>query len=247
MLIAVYKCSRCNKMHYDKSNMRRHIRNMHGTCHDATLEKLSGVVVVETSTATTIVPTAATTGTEPRAKPGPKPINLAATWRGRLPAFEGGDDERIDAVFATDVIDTLLDATADDIPVLLYMALWSNQAPECLQSLIMFRNTVHEIETLDEETGEITYVSRGTVTKRFVRDMAVYILELAYAIAKDSIPSRRPDVMPKADALLQRLRHESLRDLLKDSKNDPKNPRVVRVLATLRDTMLRHFPTCYSR
>jgi hypothetical protein len=247
MFIAVYKCSRCNKMHYDKSNMRRHLRS---ACRDATLEKLSGVVVVgiTSTTATTTNPTMPTDGTQstpPRAKPGPKRINVASAWQGRIPAFEGGDDERIDAAFALGVVDTVLDAAADDIPVLLWDALWSTRAPESLQSLIMYRNAIHEIETLDEETGAITYVPRGTVTKRFVRDMAVYILELAYAIAKDSIPSRCPEKIPRATALLERLREDSLRDLLKDPKN--KNARVTRVLAMLRDAMMVRMPSCFSR
>lgn len=243
MYIAVYKCMGCGKMHYDKSNMRRHV---HVVCRDACLDKLSGVVVVDaaSSTITTSPSSLENHIMPPRAKPGPKPVDVAAAWRGRIPAFEGGDDERIDAVFATDLVDALLDVHVDDIPVLLYDALWSARAPEPFQSLIMYRNAIHEIETLDDETGDISYVSRGTLTKRFVRDMAVYTLELAYAIAKDSIPSRCPDKAPRAMALLQRLREDSLRDAL---KTNAKGPRETRALAKLRDAMAAHFPTCFSR
>lgn len=243
MIIAVYKCTGCGKMHYDKSNMRRHV---HVACRDASLEKVSGVVVVGDVPADSVhVSNMSNTRSGHRAKPGPKPVNVALAWRGRIPAFEGGDDDRIDAVFATGLVDALLDASVDDIPVLLYDALWSARAPEQFQSLIMYRNVVHEIETLDDETGEITYVSRGTLTKRFVRDMAVYALELAYAIAKDSIPSRCPDKASKAEALLHRLCDgpDTLRDLLKAGT---KSPRVTRVMALLRDAMTARFPTCFS-
>lgn len=237
MHIIVYKCTGCGKMHYDKSNMRRHI---HVVCRGASLEKFPGVVVVECA------PLAVPSLT--RAKPGPKPVDIAAAWRGRIPAFEGGDDDRIDAAFASGLVDRLLAADVIDIPVMLFDALWSTRAPEPFQSLIMYRNAIHEIDRLDDETGEIAYVSRGTLTKQLVREMAVYTLELAYAIAKDSVPTRCPEKRAEAAALLGRLRAPagrdtdgSLRELLKQN-----SPDAARAVSMLRDAMVARCPTCYS-
>lgn len=246
MKITVYKCSACAKMHYNASNMRKHVATV---CAHGSLERIQGFVTVE-GTATAVTARGA------RSKPGPKPFDMHALLRGRLPAFsDQGDDERIEYVFASGLINDLVRANCEDIPELLYNALWSTQAPEHMQSFVIYKNAIHEVETLDDETGEITYVSRGSLTRKFIKEMAVYTLELAYSIAKHSIPTREPHRIPEAHAMLERLcattDEMTLRDAIKATESYTKRSFAVRhkmdhAFTRLSHAMSTYFPTCFT-
>lgn len=246
MHITVYKCSRCGKMHYDASNMRKHIANI---CQGSTLEKQPGVVVVPS-----VIEAPPEEPRTARIKPGPKPLDLNVVLRGRIPAFsEHGDDERIEYIFGSNLIERLLQTTCEDIPSFLFEHAWSSRAPEHMQSLVLYRNTIHEVQTLDDETGEVTYLPRGTLTKRFIKDMAVYTLELAYAIAKDSVIMRAPELRHDANRLLARLREQidgvSLRNAIKHNhgrKNMLIRRRVEATLSKLNHVMTTLFPSCFT-
>lgn len=220
--------------------MRRHVATV---CQGATLEKLEGTVI------------ASTTVSSSRSRPGAKPFDFQGAIQGRLPAFsEAADDERIDHVFESGLIDALLDARCEDIPSLLFDGLWSSEAPEKFRSLIMYRNAVHEILAVDEDTGNVTYISRGTLTKRFVKKMGIYALELAYAIAKDSVPARMPGRMRDARRLFDRLCETTdgltLRHAMQQSTGYLKNSfacrhRLDHALSKLEDSMRARLSRCY--
>lgn len=208
MHIVVLKCTRCGKMNWNSSNMRKHIATV---CKDGDLERMDGIVVV-----------GATDSQTPRIKPGPKPVDLVKYLHGRIAAFStSGDDERIDYMFSSGLIETLFTTRVEDIPAFFFEHLWSARAIEQFQSLVFHRNAIHEIVSSDVDTGDIVYEVKGTITRNFVKDFAVYALELAYAIAKDSVPSRLPDRIPEARALFQRLTSTvdgmTVRDMIKGS------------------------------
>lgn len=242
MFITVLRCSSCGKMHYDASNMRKHIAN---TCSTAHLEKLQGVVVVD----------GGSRGTH-RLKPGPKILDLGKHLHGRLAAFTTqSDDERIDYIFSSGLVETLFTTRIEDIPTLFFEHLWSARAIEQFQSLVMYRNVIHEIIAFDIDTGDVRYAIRGALTKRFIKEFAVYALELAYAVAKDSIPSRRPECIPEGRDLFERLcRHTdgmTLRDAIKQSGTYTKNAFAMRhkldeTISKVSDTMHSMFATCFT-
>ena len=223
-------------MNWNSSNMRHHVATI---CTDATLERLQGVVVVDTAGDSQV----------PRIKPGPKPINLNTYLHGRIAAFTTySDDERIDYLFSSGLIETLLTTTRlDDIPSFFFEHLWSSRAIEQFQSLIFHRNALHEIVSSDIDTGTITYEVKGTITRRFIRDFALYALELAYAIAKDSVPSRLPERIPEARALFERLTTTvdgmTLRDMIK--KGGSVNHLADTTVSKLSTTMKSLCATCF--
>lgn len=242
MFIVVYECSNCGKKHYNSSNMKKHVGSV---CSGAHLQKRQGVVVVDGHAETLT-----------RSKPGPKPVNVQAVLNGRFPAFsDDGDDERIEYIFASGCIEDLLKTPCEDIPAFLYRVLWSMDAPIHLQSLVMHKGLIHEILTLDEETGEVTFTNRGTLTRRFIKEMAVYTLELAYAIVKDSVPARLTERTPEAQHLMHALRDTTngmtLRDALKATGGYTKKSFALRhkldtTLTKLHQGMISSFPTCFS-
>jgi hypothetical protein len=230
--------------------MRKHIAIV---CKEGHLKKIKGIVVVEDGGSGN---NGSGSGGGARTKPGPKPFDLSVLLKGRFPACsDHGDDERIDHVFSSGLIGDLLRAECEDIPALLYHALWSTHAPEHLQSFIMYRNVVYEIETMDEDTGAVTYTSRGSLTRRFIKEIAVYTLELAFAIAKDSVPSRTPDLIPEAHKLFERLccvtDGMTLRDAIISTERYTKKSFALRhkldvTMSRLNDGMQSSFPTCFS-
>ena len=244
MYITVLKCSECHKMHYDTSNMRRHIATR---CKEAHLDKIQGIVVVDTESQGRA---------SQRAKPGPKPLDLNALLHGRIAAFTTqSDDERIDYIFASGLIETLLLTRVEDIPSFLFEQLWSSRASEQFQSLVLYRNVIHEITSFDLDTGGVTYAARGTLTKRFIKDFAVYALELAYAIARDSVPSRLPERLPEAralfDTLCTKIDGMTLRDAIKHSGSYTKHSfaqrhKLEEALSKLSDSMSSCFATCFT-
>ena len=230
-------------MHYDSSNMRKHLAMK---CTGGHLVKLQGVVVVESAE-----------HHEPgRMKPGPKPFDLGTYLRGRLSAFTTqGDDERIDYIFSSELIETLLGTRVEEIPAFLFEHVWSSRAPEHFQSLVMYRNAIYEITSCDLDTGDITYAVKGTLTKRFIKEFAVYALEVAYAIVKDSVPSRLPERIPEARHLFEKLCQTidgmTLRDAIKQSGSYTKHSFATRhkldeTLSKLSDVMTHSFANCIT-
>lgn len=223
--------------------MRKHV-SLCRENYGAHLEKIHGTVIVDPAVRSHHE-------TIPRVKPGPKPVDLSEALRGRIPAFDDGDDERIDYIFAHGLIEDLLTMRCDDIPLFLFNALWSKQAPEHMHSLVLYRCTVYEVTELDDETGNVEYSARCGLTKRFAKEMAVYTLELAYAIAKDSVPARIPERTHDAMHLLSRLqeatfRQFTLRDMLKDGCPSVMRPRIEALVNTLYDAMKASLPTCFT-
>jgi hypothetical protein len=224
--------------------MKKHIATV---CKGAELEKVEGVVVV--NAADTMNPNTK------RVKPGPKPVDLTAYLHGRLAAFTtSSDDERIDYIFSSGLIETLFTTRIEDIPSLFFEHLWSDKALEQFQSLVMHKNSIHEIVASDVDTGAITYEVRGTLTKRFLKEFAIYALELAYAVAKDSVPSRLPERIPEARYLFDRLTNiidgMTLRDAIKHSGSYTKHSFATRhkldeTLSKLSLSMTSHFANCF--
>ena len=214
-------------------------------CPGSTLQKIQGVVVVED-----------TVTTPHRLKPGPKPLDLYSYLHGRLAAFTThSDDERIDYVFSSGLVHRLFTTRIEEIPSFFFEHLYSATSIEQFQSLVLHKNMIYEIASSDIDTGDITYSVRGTLTKRFLKEFAVYALELAYAIAKDSVPSRMPERIPEARALFDRLTTTidgmTLRDALNHSASYTKNNFALRhklgdTLSLLSDIMTRHFANCFT-
>lgn len=229
-------------MHFDASNMRRHIATQ---CTEAHLEKVDGIVVVDM----------ATVGPARRAKPGPKQVDLQRYLRGRVTAFTTqGDDERIEYMFTSGMIDAFLTKHIEDIPCYLFENLWGSAAPEQFQSLVMFHNAIREIIEYDMDSGEITCANRGALTKKFIKEFACYALEFAYAVAKDSVPSRLPSKLPEGRDMFERLCFQidgmTLRDAVKSSGSYTKKSFAMRhkldaMLGKLEDSMRTHFPSCF--
>lgn len=211
MIITLWKCSVCGKHGADASNMKKH-----AGLHDGTLEKVRARVLLECDQP----PQSSRTI-----------IDIAERLRDRVPTYDDGDDERIDHTFATGFIRDLLTArTLDEIPAAMFRALWSREAPRHLQSLVLYRNCLYEITSHDPETGDITYEMRGGgITKKFLREFAVYTLDLAESIARNSVPLRTPDLQPAAARFL---------GLLKTDPTLKHKPRAQHTLALL-DTAVR--------
>jgi hypothetical protein len=194
--------------------------------------------------------------THRRTKPGPKPFDIREHLHDRVPAFTTeGDDERIDCIFDSGLIERLFRTRLEEIPSFFFEHMWSSRASTRFQSLIMYRNTIYEVITNDPDTGDITYVIRGAMTKRFAKEFAIYALELTYSIAKYSVPVRIPDRLPEANALLEKLCTTidgmTLRDAIKRSGSYTKHTFAGRhklddTLYMLSDVMTRYFPTCFT-
>lgn len=184
MHITVYECSACGKRHWDGTNMRRHITT--ARCHGATLHERLGIVTIALDA---VLP--------PPPHPPPSPELLA----GCVPTYDGGDETRIDLVFASpDVVERLLNIwDVCRVAPLMFEALWSERAPAHVQSIALHKDLVYEVES----DGSI--VCRGRPRKKYIRALTAYVIEFTRAVLRYSVPVRRPQDTRRATRVLDAL------------------------------------------
>lgn len=193
MDIIVHECSRCKKRHISSVNMRRHVKTR--LCEGAQVLHRRGRISIlddqgnPISEETEDTALSTTTQTQIRAKPGPRAMDIAFLMKDRLPAYDEGDDERIDRVFEEpDILENLLnirDVTA--VAPYVFNKLWGKDAPDRFQSFGMYGGKVHEV------SNDGTVVCRGRLTKSFVREIVCYILDFVKTVLTVSLPARCPD------------------------------------------------------
>lgn len=124
-----------------------------------------------------------------RSKPGPKPFDILGVMQDRVPTYDDGDDDRIEAFFAKEdnVRELLHLHSVDRIAPFLFKVLWGKDAPENIRSVAMHRNSVFEV------SGYGVVSNRGPLRKRYIRELVVYIHELARTLLTLCLPSRYPE------------------------------------------------------
>jgi hypothetical protein len=247
MDITLHKCTACSKMHWDRGNMLKHVASQ--ACRGAHLVPVSGRVVVEDGQDQS--------QQERRNKPGPRPINIPELLRDRIPAFEAGDEARIDFVFAGigDLADRLLDALPEHVPNLMFREIWSSVAPLKFQSIVLARGILHEVLGDNTVASTRKALSGGFMTQAFVREFAIYTVELAHHICKYSVKARRPEWAERASAQESRLEPfvDALRGVYSTIKEERPTPssivsmrhRTGLALRTLSESMATLMPRAY--
>jgi len=182
--VVCYRCSGCGKFSTDAGNMRRHVETK--ACSGATLSTLAGTLRIAAE------PGGGGGGGGARyAKPGPKAVDVSAAMLDRIPAWDDGDDRRIDRVFGeATAISTLLATSLPDIPSVMFDLLWSRNAPREFQSIVVHRGGIVEAGS------EVAF--KGALTKRYIRAMALYMLVLCTAICDVCVPARLPGAVERA-------------------------------------------------
>lgn len=239
MHIIVYECSSCKKRHYDSTNMKRHVKTKQ--CADAQLTPLPGKIILDDDH--TPAPVRDSLRPAVRSRPGPKPFDITAAMQGRVPAYDDGDDDRIEALFEDrHALDELLKCeSVSRIAPCLFGHLWGRRAPEHLRSIAKHRNSVYEV------SGHGCVSDRGPTRRKYIRELVSYIQELARTILTISVPARYPEASERAEYLLEKLNvtcdGATLKDVLERSETYAKTrpPALTKLAGEIEGAMLTEF------
>lgn len=196
-------CSHCRKASPDNSNIRRHIIGC-GEGNASLVKKRAKFELIDDDSAEKTVTTETTS-----------PHGIV------YDAFENddADDARIDWLFQDcnrSLLWTILEEPdITKLPAKLLRCLWGKQAPPEFQSIVLVKGG--KVHCIGQEPVQL---SRDVVC-----DIAAWILEFLYSVAKYSVPMRVPELKDVARDCFQRLCETreidsdmTLRDALKRKK-----------------------------
>lgn len=196
--LTVHMCTKCKKIGTDPQNMKRHTETTR--CNGALLYKFrSDVDVCIPSHLAAADDMGDAEDHQLPQKPGPKKRTPNRLMHGRAPTRDGGDDARIDVIFADEVLlRELMRRPAEELPEFLFLRLWSRLAPTELRSVCLTSEGVIEVSELNEDTGDVRCTALAPFNREYVADFTEYILDFARVVCSISIPARLPEASATA-------------------------------------------------
>lgn len=196
MDVHLFKCSACSLVSTHRSILVTHHKE-NAACRNA------NAGIVETDCVASF-PTTVTCAYIPKTRPGPKPVDSTALFKGRLAAFdEESEEKRIEYFLEKEgLVDYLVarQSTKEllSLPVKFYQELWGVYAPKHFQSIVAMSKKYLYVERVDDR-GEI-YVEESSKPD-FEKEVMVRLFEFMRIIFDDIIPKQRKELTEHAELL----------------------------------------------
>ena len=142
----------------------------------------------------------------PKQKPGPKPFDIDTYMKNKVPAFtEAACDERLEYLFETpDVLHACFKGEFGIQNIIAcFSHLWGSRAPGKFRSVVKYRQDIHVLDDIDEDTGEPLTLNTYKSVKEFINlGFLTEFFDFLDSMCRFSIPARAPELRVKGDRIL---------------------------------------------